>query len=53
MCPSCIANTAAIVATASSTGGILAVCLGKFRNFFKANLLGLIHKSPIYQTKEK
>jgi hypothetical protein len=45
MCPSCLASTAAIVATASSTGGILAVCIGKFRNFFKRNFLSLIHKS--------
>ena len=29
-------------------GGVLAVCIGKFRKFFKANGLGLIQK-----TKEK
>jgi len=50
MCPSCLTTTAAIVATASSTGGILAVCLTKFRTFFKSNLLGLIRKTPIHQT---
>jgi hypothetical protein len=44
MCPSCFTNTAAIVATAGSTGGILAVCIGKFRKFFTGNLLGLILK---------
>ena len=27
-----------------STGGILAVCIGKFRKFFRANCLGLFQK---------
>jgi hypothetical protein len=27
-----------------STGGILAVCIGKFRKFFRANRLGLFQK---------
>jgi hypothetical protein len=31
MCPACIASTAAVVAGAGSTGGILALCIGKFR----------------------
>jgi len=48
MCPACISSTAAIVAAATSSGGILAVCIGKFRKFFIASDLGLIHK-----TKEK
>ena len=48
MCPVCIANTAVMVAGAGSTGGILAVCIGKFRKFFRANRLGLFQK-----TKEK
>jgi hypothetical protein len=48
MCPVCIASTAAIVAGAGSTGGILAVWISKFRGFFKANGLGLFQK-----TKEK
>jgi hypothetical protein len=42
MCPACIASTAVIVAGAGSTGGILAVCVGKFRKFFRANRLGSI-----------
>jgi len=29
---------------AGSTGGILVLCIGKFRKFFKANGLGLFHK---------
>src|SRR5258708_1450857 len=48
MCPACIASTAVMVAGAGSTGGILAVCIGKFRKFFRANRLGLFQK-----TKEK
>lgn len=36
MCPACIASTAAMVAGAASTGGILAMCIVKFRNLFRA-----------------
>jgi hypothetical protein len=42
MCPACIANTAVLVAGAGSTGGILAVCIGKFRKFFRADRPGLL-----------
>jgi hypothetical protein len=48
MCPVCIATTAAMVAGAGSTGGILAVCVGKFRkvfNVFRANHPGLSQKT--------
>jgi hypothetical protein len=45
MCPACIATTAVMIAGAGSTGGILAVCIGKFRKIFKANRLGLIQKT--------
>ena len=48
MCPACIESTVVMVAAAGSTGGILAVCIGKFRNFITATALGLLHK-----TKEK
>jgi hypothetical protein len=44
MCPACIASAAAMAAAAGSTGGILAVCVGKFRKVFKANGLGLFQK---------
>jgi hypothetical protein len=44
MCPICIASAAAMAAGAGSTGGILAVCIGKFRKFFRANGLGLFQK---------
>jgi hypothetical protein len=45
MCPACIASAAIIVAGAGSGGGILALCLGKFRKFFKANRPGLFQKT--------
>jgi hypothetical protein len=44
MCPACIASTAVMVAGAGSTGGILAVCIGKARKLFRANRLGLFQK---------
>jgi hypothetical protein len=44
MCPVCIASAAVMAAGAGSTGGILAVCIGKFRKFFRANGLGLFQK---------
>jgi hypothetical protein len=48
MCPVCIASTAAIVAGAGSSGGVLAVCIGKFRKFFGASGFSLFQR-----TKEK
>ena len=48
MCPACIASAAVMVAGAGSTGGILALCIGKFRKLFRADRLGLFQK-----TKEK
>ena len=45
MCPACIASVAVMIAGAGSTGGILAVCIGKFRKFFSANGLGLFQKN--------
>ena len=45
MCPACIASTAVMIAGAGSAGGILAVCIGKFRNLFRANELGLFRKT--------
>jgi hypothetical protein len=45
MCPTCIASTAVMVAGAVSTGGILAVCIGKFRKFFGASSLALFQKT--------
>jgi len=45
MCPACIATTALMVASAGSTGGILAVCIGKLRKVFRANPLGLFQRT--------
>ena len=45
MCPACIASTALVVAGAGTTGGILAVCIGKFGKFFRMNRLGLLQKT--------
>ena len=45
MCPTCIASTAVMVAGAGTTGGILAVCIGKFRKFFRASSFSLFHKT--------
>ena len=45
MCPACIASTTVITVAAGSTGAILAVCIGKFRQSFIANRLGLFQKS--------
>jgi hypothetical protein len=47
MYPACIESTV-MVAGAGSTGGILVVCIGKFRKLFKVSGLGLFQK-----TKEK
>jgi hypothetical protein len=44
MCPACIANTAVMVAGAGSTGGILALCFGKFRSFLRVSSLSLFQK---------
>jgi hypothetical protein len=45
MCPACISTTAVMVAGAASTGGILAVCIGKFRKFLGTSGLGLFQKA--------
>jgi hypothetical protein len=41
MCPACIASAAAMVAGAGSSGGILAVCISKFRG----NKMATTHRS--------
>ena len=45
MCPACIANGAVMVAGAGTGGGILALFIGKWREFLRASHLGLIHKA--------
>jgi hypothetical protein len=44
MCPACIEGTALMIAGVASTGGVLAVCIGKFKNFFRAGSLALLQK---------
>ena len=51
MCPACVSSAAVMVAGVGSTGGILAVCIGKFRKFLRASGLGLIHRQK--EQKEK
>ena len=48
MCPACIASAAVMAAGAGSTGGILALCIGKIRKVFRPNGRGLLQ-----ETKEK
>lgn len=43
MCPACITTTAVMVAGAGSTGGILVVCIGKFRKVLGASGLAVGH----------
>jgi hypothetical protein len=45
MCPACIASTAAIIAGAGSSGGILAICTAKLRKLFLSNRIGLFQKT--------
>jgi hypothetical protein len=45
MCPVCMAYTAAMVAGAGSTGGILAVCIGRFKKYWSATGLDLFQKA--------
>jgi hypothetical protein len=45
MCPACIASVAAMVAGAGTSGGFLAVCIGKFRKLFTANRIGVLQKT--------
>jgi hypothetical protein len=45
MGPACIESTALVVAGAASSGGILAVCIGKFNKIFKVYRFGLFEKT--------
>jgi len=45
MCPACVASTAVMFVGAGSTGGILAVCIGRFTKFFRAYRPGLFQKT--------
>jgi hypothetical protein len=48
MCPACIESTAVMVAGAVSSGGFLAICIGRFRRVLRVSGLALFQK-----TKEK
>jgi hypothetical protein len=43
MCPACIASTAAIIAGVGSTGGLLALCIGRFRRCLQDSRLKFLH----------
>jgi hypothetical protein len=45
MCPACIESAAVMVAGVASTGGILAVCIGKVRRFFRASGSSFVSES--------
>jgi hypothetical protein len=57
MCPACVASTAAIVAGAGSTGGILALVIGnfrkQFRRLFRATGFNLFQKPFIQKISEE
>ena len=44
MCPACIETTAVMVAGTGSMGGILAVCIDRFRKLFRTSDLGRFQK---------
>ena len=44
MCPACIPTAAVMVAGIGSTGGILALCIGKFKHVIQASRLALFQK---------
>jgi hypothetical protein len=52
MCPACIESAAVVAAGAVSTGGILAVCIGKSNKFFHMRNFALLQKK-LQKTKEK
>jgi hypothetical protein len=45
MCPACIESAVVMAAGAASTGGILAVCIGKLRGYFKSSGFALLQKT--------
>src|SRR5262249_32962951 len=51
MCPVCIASAAVLAAGAGSTGGMLAVFIGKIRNFFMANGLNLFQEISVQENQ--
>ncbi len=52
MCPACLATLAIIVVGTSSTGGLAALVVNKFRNDTSAKLHVALSKMKESQTKE-
>jgi hypothetical protein len=52
MCPVCIASTAVMIAGAGSTGGVLAVCIVKFKSVFKSSRSFSARRNTIAKSKE-
>jgi hypothetical protein len=48
MCPACIASAAVTVAGAGSAGGMLALCIAKFKKYFRVK-----SSSQLEKIKEK
>jgi hypothetical protein len=46
MCPACIESAAVMVAGAASMGGVLAVCIARFRRFFRESRLWQSRSGP-------
>ena len=53
MCPACIANAAVMAAGVGSGGGVLAVCIGRFRKVFGAKVFGANRPGLFQKRKEK
>jgi len=51
MCPACIESTVVMVAGVTSTGGVLAVCIGKVRRFFRVSGSSLSQKASENEEK--
>jgi DNA-binding HxlR family transcriptional regulator len=51
MCPACIESAAVMVAGAASTGGVLAVCIARFRRFFNVSRLWRPRSGPSLEKK--
>ncbi|MGC1373993.1 MAG: hypothetical protein WA824_17800 [Candidatus Sulfotelmatobacter sp.] len=49
MCPACIETAAVMAAGAASTGGILAVCIGKIRRFLRPTNLPVFQRIAAFQ----
>jgi hypothetical protein len=53
MCPVCVASTAVMVAGAGSAGGILALCIARFKKSLLVTGLALFQKSGLILSQKK